>query len=166
MRPDQIEEMLGRYRIQKARYAYLRSQIDMLERFLRACEGSMINDCISMSQAITGMPHGTSVGDPTGRLAMDIASGRVSEFVKQIREELEEITAEATRLEEELRVADIVISAMNDREREIVEMKIMADMSWDDVLREMNRRHNNSYSKRSLQRLYSRAIEKAEEVVK
>ena len=166
MRPDQIEEMLGRYRIQKARYAYLRSQIDMLERFLMACEGSMINDCISMSQAITGMPHGTSVGDPTGRLAMDIASGRVSEFVKQIREELEEITAEATRLEEELRVADIVISAMNDREREIVEMKIMADMSWDDVLREMNSRHNNSYSKRSLQRLYSRAIEKAEEVVK
>lgn len=166
MKQNQIEEILRSYRTQKARLAYLRSQIDMLERFLAGCERRMVDDCISMSQAITGMPHGSSVGDPTGRLAIDIASGKVSEFVKQIREEIEETAKEAARLTEDLRVADILLSAMTEREREVVEMKIMADMSWGEVLEEMNKKHGNSYSKRSLQRLYSRAMEKAEDVAR
>ena len=166
MRQDQIEEMLREYRPKKARYAYLRTQIDMLERFLSKCEDSMVDDCVSMSQAITGMPHGTTVGDPTGRLAIDIVSGRVSSFVRQIREELEEVNKEAARLMEDLRVADILMSSMTDREREVVEMKIMAGMQWSEVLAEMNRKYSNSYSKRSLQRMYGRALEKAEDVVK
>jgi len=166
MKPEQIEEMLGKYRVQKARYALLRSRLDELERILRVCENSMVSDLISLSQAITGMPHGSSVGDPTGRLAINLTTGTVSDFVKQVREEIMVVTQEAARLMEDLRVADIVISAMTEREREVIEMKIMSGMDWGEVLSEMNRRHSNSYSKRTLQRLYSRAIERAEEVTK
>ena len=161
-----IEGLLHDYRVTKARYAYLRARLDMLAEVLSKCEAEMVSDCMSMSQAITGMPHGSSVGDPTCRLAIDIASGKKSEFVKQIQAEIDDTQREAARLMEDLRVADIVISSMTDREREVVELKIMDDRDWDDVLLEMNKRHNNSYSKRSLQRLYSRAMDKAEEVTK
>jgi hypothetical protein len=38
--------------------------------------------------------------------------------------------------------------------------------SWPEILSAMNMRYNNSYSKRSLQRLLARAVEKAYEIVK
>lgn len=161
-----IEELLRDYRPTKARFAYLRTEEDMLERFLSNCEKSMVNDQVSMSQAITGMPHSSNVGDPVARLAIDIASGKVSEFVRQIREEIENVRSEMASLEAKIRTTEIVLGALNEREMEIVEMRIMADMSWDETLRGMNEKHNNSYSKRTLQRLLSRALEKAEEVVK
>ena len=166
MTQDQLEEMLKSYRTVKARCAYLRARLDDLEDELKKQEKIVISDCVSMSQAITGMPHGTTVGDPTGRLAMDIASGKTSEFVKQIREEIEKIQKELTIQLVRLNRMEIIMGAMTDREREIVEMKIVADMSWADILSEMNAKYNNSYSKRSLQRLYSRAMEKAEEVAR
>ena len=166
MTQDQLEELLRSYRTVKARYAYLRTQLEMLERFLRKCEESMVDDCVSMSQAITGMPHGSTVGDPTSRLAIDIASGKASEFVKQIREDIEEVRIELAAQEEKLMRMEIILGAMTDRERQIVEMKIVADLSWTEILAEMNAKYNNSYSKRSLQRLYSRAMEKAEEVAR
>ena len=115
MKPERLNEIMKKYRSNKARYAYLCSQLDMLHRFLERCESQMVNDQISMSQAITGMPHGSSIGDPTGRLAT---------------------------------------------------MKIIDEMSWAEILDKMNHMYSNSYSKRSLQRMADRAIEKAEVVVK
>jgi hypothetical protein len=163
---EKLEELLRDYRPTKARYAYLRTQEDMLERFLSSCERSMVSDQVSMSQAITGMPHGSNVGDPVGRLAIDIASGKVSEFVRQIREEIENVRAEMAVLNRKIKLIEIILGAMTDRELEVIEMKIMADMDWDETLRGMNEKHNNSYSKRTLQRMLSRALDKAEEVVK
>jgi hypothetical protein len=163
---DKPEELLREYRELRARYAYLRTQENTLEHLLKMCEGSMISDMVSLSQEITGMPHGTGISDPTRRVAMDIMSGNVTPFVEQIREELRSIRAEIIKIGPKVRLAELLLGAVTEREREIVEIRIIGDASWNDALAEMNERHNNSYSKRSLQRLYSRAIEKMENVVR
>ena len=166
MSPQRLDEILKRYRTDKARYAYLEAEMITLRRWLSICEGQSISDRVSLSQAITGMPHGSGTGDPTGRLAADIASGEVSVFVKQVLEEIEDAKREMNALIQNIRIVEIVLDALVDREREVLTLKIIDDRDWKDTAVQMNEMHNNSYSIRSLQRLLDRAIEKAYEVVK
>ena len=166
MSPQELTEILKNHRSTKARFAYLSSQVGMLERFLKICRSEMIEDQVTMSQSITGMPHGTTVGDPTARLALDIASGKVTPFVEQIEAELTEVHAEMNRIGPKLAVVECVMGAVNEREWLLIEMKAIDGLSWAEILKEMNQRFNGVYSKRSLQRLYDRAFSKALEIVK
>ena len=163
---EQLTEILKKYRSNKARLAYLQSQLEMLGRFLAKCQGEMIEDQVTMSQAITGMPHGTTVGDPCGRLAIDIASGKVTPFVRQIQDEIDQTRGEIISISPSVRTVEIVLGALKERERIVMEMKMIDELPWDQVLDGMNRQFNNSYSKRSLQRLLDRAVDTAYEIVK
>lgn len=166
MSPQRLNEVLKNYRSKKARYAYLQETIKTLERWTAICRGEMINDMISLSQAITGMPHGSGVGDPTGRLGLDIASGDVSPFVKQVEKELINARKEMDCIRTDIKTVEIVLKSLGDREREVLVLKIIDDRDWQDTVEQMNGLHNNSYSKRSLQRLLERALDKAYEIVK
>ena len=166
MSHQNIAELLKRYRPLRARYSYLQSQLEMLGRFLAICKGEMIEDQVSMSQAITGMPHGSSIGDPTGRLAMDIASGKVTEFVKQIQEEIEKVQSELRKVTQDIQTVDLILETMNERERNVLEMKMIDELSWTEIVEQMQRKYSKCYSKRSIQRLLDRAVDKAYEIVK
>lgn len=166
MSPQKLDEIFKKYRTDKARYAYLKSELETLGHWLRMCESQSINDRISLSQAISGMPHGSGIGDPTGRLAIDIASGKVSEFVKQILEDMKQAQDEMDIIGIRIRTVENVLQALVDREREVLIFKIIDDRDWGDTVNQMNGLHNNSYSKRTLQRLLDRALEKAYAVVK
>ena len=166
MSPERLETILKDHPVKKARYAYLTREMESLRRWLSVCKGEMVNDLVSMSQALTGMPHGTTPGDNVGRLATDIASGKVSVFVRQIEEDMDQCKREMDKIAPDIRTVDIVLSALGEREREIFTMRAIMDMSWAEILTRVNDNHNNSYSKRSLQRLYDRASQKAADVVK
>jgi len=166
MSPERFDEILKKYRSIKARMAYLRHQVDMLERFLAICTREMVNDMVSMSQALTGMPHGSGAGDPVGRLAMDIESGKVSPFVQQIQEELTEVNAELNLIVPQARAVDIALGALSDKERDIVVMKMVDEFSWTEVIHKMSSKYGGNCTKRTLQRVLERAMEKAHEVVK
>lgn len=166
MSPKRLDEILKKYRSNKARYAYLRSEMVTLGRWLDMCQSQSVTDRVSLSQAITGMPHGSGTGDPVGRLAIDIASGKVSVFVKQVQDDMAEVDAEMLRIAPEISTVEIVLEALCDREREVLTLKMIDDMDWTTTTNAMNELHNNSYSKRSLQRLLDRALGRAYEIVK
>ena len=166
MSPQRLDDIFKKHRVNEARLAWLKSEMVTLNRWLSLCKSQSVTDRVSLSQAITGMPHGSNPGDPVGRLAVDIASGRVSTFVKQIQEDIDSVTAEMMRIEPEIRTVEIVLQALGDREREVLTLKIIDDRDWNDTTAQMNEMHNNSYSKRTLQRLLDRALDKAYEIVK
>lgn len=166
MKIEQLTEALVKYRQNQARAAYLRSQLETLNRFLERFTGSMINDQVSMSQAITGMPHGSNPGDPVGRLAVDIASGKVSEFVAQIRGEIRETQDELSIVQSRVSVADLVLNALTEKERQVVTMKLIDDLSWAEILSKVRRTTGQQSSKRTLQRALSDALEKGAAIVK
>ena len=166
MNPQRLTEIMKKYRASRARCAFLQSQLVMLERFLEICEGEMIDDMVSMSQALTGMPHGTTVGDPTGRLAMDIHSGKISPFVKEIREEIEGVKAELQSVTRDVQAVEIVLNAMTAKERSLLEMKMIDELSWEEIIHRMNQEYGFGSSKRSLQRMMERIMEKARDIVK
>ena len=166
MNPEKFDELLKNYRVTKARIARLRETKTMLERFMRICSSNMVNDMVSLSQAITGMPHGSGNGDPTGRLATDLASGKASEFVKQIQSELTDVNLELIRIEPQARNVEIALGALGERERELVIMKNIDEYSWAEIIHQMNTKFGVTYTKRTLQRLIERAMDKAYEVVR
>ena len=166
MSPQRLDEILRDHRSTKARFAYLTHQLEFLQRSLAICERHMVSDQVSLSQAITGMPHGSSVGDPVGRLAIDIASGEVSDFVKEIREDIAIAEAERMKLGPELRVVETVMGALGERQWAVLEMKKVECLSWVEIISGMNRKFGTNYSKRSLQRLLDTAFSTACSVVR
>lgn len=166
MSPQRLDEILKNYRITKARYEYLKAELVTLSRWLDICERTTVSDRVSLSQAISGMPHGSGVGDPVGRLATDIASGEVSIFIKQIKEDMRQADDEMLRLAPQISAVEIVLNALGDREREVLVFKVIDNRNWIDTVEQMNEIHNNSYSKRSLQRLLDRALGRAYEIVR
>ena len=165
MLPSRLDELLKKYRPNKAREAYLRNQLEGLGRMLELAKRKMVDESVSLSQALTGMPHGSGTGDPTGKLATNLAAGKVTEFVKQIQQEIDETQGMLVGLLKDIQVVEIVLDALNDREREVLTMKMIDEYSWAETLNRMNKLHSGSYSKRSLQRLLDRAVDKAYEVV-
>jgi hypothetical protein len=166
MSPQRLTEIMKNYRTSRARCAWLQEQLKMLDRFLKICEGEMVEDMMSMSQALTGMPHGTTVGDPTGRLALDIESGKISPFVKEIREEIEHTNSELLRVSADVRAVDIVLEAMTDRERNLLEMKMIDELSWTEIISRMNQKYGGKHKQRTLQRMTEKIMEKAVAIVK
>lgn len=166
MTPLQVDEILKNHRVTSARLARLQSELTMLQRHLAMCKARIVNDSISLSQAITGMPHGSNTSDPTGRLAADLASGEATPFVKELIRDIEKTQREIREVEPKVRAVEIILQALLDREREVLVLKIIDDRDWGDTLEQMNQMHNNSYSKRTLQRLLDRALVKAYEIAK
>lgn len=165
MQPEKLDEMLREYRTNKARVEYLDAQLAALREMLDKAKGSMVSDCVSLSQAITGMPHGSGTGDPVAKLAIRLANGDLVGFAKDVQEEITMMEAERTRVAAFVQIVDIALAAMNDREREVFSLKVLDKLGWIEVLESMNKAHENAYSKRSLQRLFERAQSKAYAVV-
>lgn len=165
MEPQTLDELIKKYRTNKSREAYLRHQLESLEHTLEMAKARMVSESVSLSQAITGMPHGSGTGDPTGKLATGFASGEVTVFVRQIQREIDETKTALSRIMPDIETVEIVLDALNEREREVFELRMLDDYSWPETLRKVNAKHGNSYSKRSLLRLLNRAVEKAYSVV-
>ena len=164
MTKERVDEFLDAYRSNQARCAYLQEQVIILEESLRKNEMSAIGDQVSMSQAITGMPHGTTVGDPVGNLALDIAMGNVSVFVKQIQEELASVRAELNQKSRIVAYVGSWLNGLNERERFVVEAKVIDHLAWAEVVKDYNARFNGSYSKHTIQRLHDKAMDKIYEI--
>jgi len=159
MTHSRVDELLQSYHSMEDRCRELRVEIAFLEESLRVNERSMVSDQVSMSQAITGMPHGSSVGDPVGRLALNIAMGKVSVFVRQIQEELQDAYAEQSHLKELISQVDSWLDALSEPERTLVRMKAVNQESWRDIVRYFRKQFDGSYSKHSMQRIFIRAMD-------
>ena len=86
MEPNEVRYCLDHYRESVARSAFLKTEIENLEKRIRQMRDTMVENSISITQKWTGMPHGSEVGDPTGGLAQRIADGDTPEMRKKQEE--------------------------------------------------------------------------------
>lgn len=160
MTRDQVDETMKIYRATEARCAYLRYQLDALQEELDKNRRSEVGDQVSLSQAITGMPHGSGVGDPVGNLAMRIAMGRSSVFVKQIEEEMTLLRTELDRKKYIIIYVDSWLHALNELERTLVTYKMIDGRSWGDTVELINKTNGYQRSKHTVQKVVDNAMEK------
>lgn len=165
MEPEKLDRLLNVYKVNQARYTWLCQQLEKLEADLKVCRSQMISEQISLSQALTGMPHGSGTTDPTAKVAVAVTSGKVTPFVKELEAEIKPVREEMLVIQKDINTVDLALSPLAEREREVVTYKMIDNLDWGEVLEMMNEKYNGTYAKRTLQRLYDRGIEKAYAVI-
>lgn len=165
MTGEQITNILKSYRQDKARQAYLCARIARLNIEIRRATAALAGDVSSLqAQQITGMPHGTTVGNPTERLGIMLADGYETDEIRIMRGERELISAEYDEVTVRVSTADALLSALSERERWVVERHVIDAESWAAIAEMYRAKYGYEVSVATLRRLNKtgyRAMSKA-----
>lgn len=160
MEAAKVDELMGLYIEHLARTEYLESEIKLLEQMLEKAKVEMVDDEVSLSQELTGMPHGSGVGDPVAILGMKLAEGHVSWRVEQITEELKKLRAEHQQKKWTVIFVNAWLKCLNDRERLLVEHKVLRGETWAEISEAYSSKYSIVISKSGMKKIIERAMEK------
>ena len=160
MKSEIVIEALSSYLERVARCEFLDSEIGILREMLNKAETEMVDDEVSLSQELTGMPHGTSISDPTGKLGLRLACGFESWTVKQIKEELTKLQEEYNTLKYWVSFVRAWMMCLTDKEKMLVEMKYIQKLSWDEIINKYQKEYGQRYGKSGMKILVQKSIEK------
>jgi len=160
MKVEIVNQALSEYLERLARCEFLESEIKILQEMLEREEMKMVDDEVSLSQQLTGMPHGTSVGDPTGKLGLKLACGFESWSVKQIKEELANRKGEYDTLSYWVAFVKAWLKCLTDKERALIEMKYIQKLSWDEIIIKYQKEYGQRYGRSGMKIQVQKAMEK------
>ena len=161
MSPDKVDEMLGKYRAFLGRCKHLEELIRTLEYELEWMKSHIVEDTVSIGgQEMDGMPHGTSPGKPTERLAVMIASGFKPDFIIQQEKDIAEAKSEYIEKKRVVSFVEAWLAGLTDRERWIVVKQVIDGVTWRELVPDYSKEFGETRTKRGLQMLRDRAVEK------
>ena len=68
MQREAVDQCLANYREYSARCSFLEHEIEELKLLAEKLRNSAVADAITITAQMTGMPHGTEITDPTGKI--------------------------------------------------------------------------------------------------
>lgn len=157
MRAEKVDEALAGYPEAVSRTEYLTQQNALLRDALRLALAQMPNDEVSLSQQLTGMPHGTKISDPTGRLGMWFAEGHETWTVGQIRAEIAQNEREIASLRWMIVFVPAWLKALNDKESALIRWKYFDRLSWAEIGRKVYMTYGTRYGKAGIYKLLAAA---------
>lgn len=161
MRREKVDEMLKAYRFEVGRCGHLKTEIGQLEKAISCATATMDEDIITIqAQQLTGMPHGTTVGNPTERLGIMLASGWIPNDITEMQDELKKARQEYDQRHANVLFVTAWLNGLPERERWIVEHQVVDGEYWKEVAAKYKTAFLEDYSKDSLKRLKQRAMEK------
>lgn len=163
---EKVDEFLKNYREYSARCDFLENEIAELERIAQELRRTFIEDNISVSQVMNGMPHGTGISDPTGRLALLSASGYLPDYIKEIDDEVEKKKSELRYKTPTVIFVESWLKVLTPRERFVVENKTLNGMFWRELVIAFKNEFGEEYSKNGLKNIRDSAIQKIYNIAK
>lgn len=160
MKAEIVIEALSLHLERVARCENLGVELDILRDMLATAEREMVDDEVSLSQEITGMPHGSTIGDPTGKLGLKLACGYENWNVKQIKEEMKNISEERIVLGRWISFVNAWLKSLTEKERMLVELKYIQKLSWDEIINAYQKAYGQKYGKSGMKLLVQKSIEK------
>lgn len=160
MTPEKVDELMGVYLEHSARCKFLEGEIELLNGMLQQAKDEMVEDSVTMSQAMTGMPHGSGTSDPTALLGMRFAGGEVTWRVSQIEEELKKLQQELKQKRWTVVFVDAWMACLNERERLLVDHKILRKETWTEISASYAERYNIIPSKNGMRNIIRFAMDK------
>lgn len=160
MTVETIEEMLKTYRFEVGRCGHLENEIAQLNREIAQARADLAGDLAAPgAQVITDMPRGTSVGNPTERYGIMLASGYVSDEVRELEAKLANLTEEYTTRKKTVDYVSSWLNGLPERERWVVEMQYIDGVIWREILVQYPEKFGEYRSKDTLKRIRDRAID-------
>lgn len=166
MQKKEIELMLRDYRRCKARRDYLQQAIGILEQQKdKELKNAMAQDALHGS-VITGMPRGSSVGNPTERLVLMYESGYKPQYIKQMEGELAMLRDELKEVTTVCKCVEAWLLSLNDKEKILINSHVIDGLSWAETVPLLQRQYPGTFtgSRNGLRELQRRALEKIYDV--
>lgn len=161
MTHEKVDELLKAYRFEVGRCGHLETEIAQLQKAIASSMDSLAEDVSAVKpQQLSDMPHGTTVGSPTERIAIMLASGWIPDYLKDMQKELAELQQEYDGRYFTVLFVSSWLKGLTERERWIVEHQIIDGEYWKDVVRKYRDTFCEETSKDSLKRLKQRALDK------
>lgn len=161
MLPERAEEMLKDYKACYGRCGYLREALEALRMDEKAMMAEHRDDLITgTAKPPDGMPHGTTVGNPTERIAFMLLCRHITQDISDIRKEIREMEEEYAEKRLVVVFVEAWLSGLAAKERWMIERCYFDGMTY----REINARYREEYgegcSKDLLRRLKKDALAK------
>ena len=164
MRPETVDQCLANYKEYTARCTFLEHEIHELRFLVEQLRSTAIEDAVTITQVMNGMPHGTGISDPTGRLGSKFADGYVPAYIDDIEKEIKEREQEYRFKYPTIVFVDAWLKVLNRRERFVVEHKTIGGMFWRELVVEYKNEFGEEYSRQGLKKIRDRAIVKIHKV--
>lgn len=161
MKPENVLEIMSRHRENVGRCAYLRVEISETEKAIEAAKATAIEDAaVPGAQRLTGMPRGGKISNPTEQVAIMFAAGKNPEWIQAMTDDLADMRREYNIRFANARRVEAWLGSLSARERWVVTGQVIDGMTWRELMREFEQKFGEPRTKRNLQALKMRAMEK------
>ena len=165
MLPERVDVMLHNYREYSGRCKYLENLIPMLEEEVVKIKSKMASDLVSIGgMNLDGMPHGTGVGKPTERAGVLLADGYQSDQMIETQERIKNAKEEYKEKLPTVVFVEAWMKGLTERERWIVENQVIDSVTWREIIAQYHIKFGEPRTKRSLQMLRDKAMDKIYEL--
>lgn len=158
MTTEQVNDILDKYRENTARAAIIEAEITRLQELFEAMEKTVIEDSVMTTSVLTGMPRANRISDPTGRIAIDAASGTMTPEMKTIRQEIRTLTRERLDLLTSIGKVDALLKALNEKQCFVVRRKAMDQMTWREIVYAYEKLFDIHYSIPGMKKIYKSSM--------
>lgn len=160
MQSVKVNEFLKNYKEYDARCKYLEANIEQTKNMLYKAKQNLVDESVNVTQKLSGMPHGTGTGDPTGQLGIRMASGFLPPYISELELEIKEMKAELEAKSIVVHFVNAWLQALNPKELFIIEHQTIGGMYWREIIFAYKAAFGDTYSKDGLKRIRDAALEK------
>lgn len=161
MTAERVNEMLHNYREYLGRCKHLEIEIAQAEKALKSSIATAREDAAAPGgQNLDGMPHGTTVGNPTERIALMFADGRYPKYIEDIAADLKELKEEYRQKSPTVVFVEAWLLGLTERERWIIEQQVIDGVTWRELASQHEKLFGEQRTKEGLKKLRARALEK------
>lgn len=166
MTREGICELLSTYHQNRARLKHLDHELSELRKELEKEQGNIVEELISITSFPDGMPHAHNANDPTGIVAQQVASGKETWQVMQLKAEISRIERESENLSSCVAYVDIWLDGLSKKEYTVIHSKYMDGETWPETIKSFEVQHGATFSKSGLQRILKSGLEKIYQIAK
>ena len=161
MLPEKADQMLRDYKVFLGRCKYLTALICELKAEAAAWRENLADELAGVgAQNLDGMPHGTTVGNPTERLGIMLAEGFTPDGLKTLEEQIVDYQRELNEKSVTVHFVEAWLDGLTEKERWIVQMQVIEGAYWREIVMEYHRRYGEEYSREGLKKIRDAAVRK------
>ena len=161
MLPSKVDSMLKEYRFFIGRCGHLVTEIEQLEKEIAYARRGIAEDIAAISSPpLTDMPHGSSVGNPTERIGMMLATDFTPPHIADMEEKLAALKQEYAEKYLTVLFVSAWLKGLTEKERWIIERQVIDSVYWKEIVTRYKSDFSEDCSKDSLKRLKQKALEK------
>lgn len=160
MTPEAVDALMNDFQSNRALVMYLEQREIQLRKEAESIADTQADDLISISQNWSTDPHGTSISCQTENAAIALAD---SDPIRRSQAILKEANAIQKRIEglyRDIRYVEAWLTALNPKERIVVENKVIHHLYWREVAVYVEKEFGLTYTAVGLKKIHRRAMEK------